>query len=97
MAGRFIRLPKSKNYRVPSRYYDEQKELMEKRRKRIELELKEEQRVASDPDYEHHMRGQMRGLFKERQRASRQSNLRVILVLAALCLAIYLFFFKNII
>jgi len=96
MAGRFIRLPKHRSYNVSSRYYDEQKELMEERRKRLQKEIEEEQKIAQDPDYEHHLRGHMRGMFKERQKISRQSNLRVILVLLALCAIVYLFFFKNI-
>ncbi|MCT4638259.1 MAG: hypothetical protein N4A72_11180 [Bacteroidales bacterium] len=95
MAGGFVKLPKNKGFDFSPRYYNEQKEAMEERYERIKAEIEEEKKLKEDPDYEHRLRGQMRGLLRERQRGNRRSTLRLLIILLALLALCYYFFIKG--
>lgn len=74
--------PKRFSYRP--RLYDERRERLEKRKKQIEKELKLEQRIKENPEVQKLEYERDNYLRFERKRQSRQSNIRLIIILAAL-------------
>jgi hypothetical protein len=74
--------PKRFSYRP--RIYDERRERLEKRKKEIEEELKFEQRVKENPDVQRLEYERDNYLRFERKRQSRQSNIRLVIILAVL-------------
>ena len=86
MAIRFLHTPKNKQFKFKPRYYDEQKEDLEKRVGQI----KQEMGAADDEPYVSGIRkGQMRGYFKKNIEQKRKSTMRLIIILAILVAAVY--------
>ena len=94
MAIRFFKLPKNKEFNYVPRYYDEQKEELNERIKKIEQEMgvKSESKEAYVPN----IKGQMRSYYNKNVKEKKQSNLRLILILIALFIIAYFLFFKSV-
>jgi len=91
MAIRFFYLPKGRKYNYQPRYYDERKEELERRKRRIDREL------GLDPDapkdqYIPSIKGQMRKHLKVRKKARKASSIRMVIILAVLLLITYILF-----
>jgi hypothetical protein len=98
MLGRFFKLPKIKQFHIKPRYYDERKEALDHRIAQIKAEMgiTEDQPEGNKyfrGDYKTHIRGQMKGYFKETRRVKRSSNVRLmVILLILLALAWYIIF-----
>lgn len=89
--GRFFYIPRNKKFNFQPRYYDQRKEEMEKRVKKIKQEL-----GYSDKDdpYVPGIRGQMRaGYFQKAQKIKRRSNMRMLIILVVLFIILYFLLF----
>ncbi|HLN74076.1 MAG: hypothetical protein ACM3O8_04040 [Methylococcaceae bacterium] len=96
MGMKFLHLPKSKQFKMVTRYYDPQKEAMRERQERInqELGLEQEQPIS----YGANIKGKFRQSGKHHsgktlEEARRKSNMRLIYILIILC-ALFYFFLK---
>ncbi len=85
--GSFFYLPRNKKFNFQPRYYDEKKEELEKRIRRI----KQEMGKPEDEDiYIPNIKGQMRGgYFKRSQEQKRRSSFRLVFILVILFLIAY--------
>lgn len=92
--GRFINLPKSKQFSYTPRYFDEKKERLEKRKKEIAQEIEEEKRILSDSNYAENIRGQMHGIYKLRKREEVKTNVRLVLIIGILVALFYFLILK---
>ncbi len=95
--ARFIKLPRNKRFNYSPRHYDEQKERMERRIKRIKSELDFEEGKEKDSSFssrEASMREDMRYSFNKNRKLKKRSNLTLILIFLALMLIVYLMFFR---
>jgi hypothetical protein len=83
-----------KKFNYTPRTFDEQKERLEKRKQEIEKEIAREKRLGSK--YESHLRERITDSWsrKETRRQSRNSGIRLLLILAALILLLYLIYSK---
>ncbi|HUW06437.1 MAG TPA: hypothetical protein VMW01_09250 [Williamwhitmania sp.] len=86
---RMFKLPKHKSFNYVPRYYDPEKEEMAERRKKLAME-----RGLDISDIEHIpgealRHGAMRGFFKKKERATIQSPLRVLIIIAILLAVAY--------
>jgi len=91
MAIRFFYLPRGKKYNYIPRYYDEQKEELEKRKRLIDAELAREGKIErSDDIYIPSIKGQMRRFMKSAKRERRKSSLRMLIILVILIVLSYL-------
>lgn len=72
------------------RIYDERKERLEKRMKEIEAEMKYEQKLQSDNEAKERASETDNYLRFQRRRQTRQSNMRLMIILAALLFGTYL-------
>ena len=89
---RFIKLPGHKRFEYTPRYWDPEKEEFEERVRQIKQEIGID--VPRDPNKTTIKRGSFRQVRqKTKVRASRNSNLRLVIILAALFLIAYLIFF----
>jgi hypothetical protein len=91
MAIRFFYLPKGRKYNYQPRYYDERKEELERRKKRIDRELGLDENASSDM-YIPNIKGQMRKHLKVRKKARKSSSIRMVIILAVLLLITYILF-----
>jgi len=76
-----------KRFGFTPRYYNEEKERLEKRKRSIESEVDREQRQKDDPSLERHarMRINMEDTWRNRRsREMRKSNIRVAIIVAIL-------------
>jgi hypothetical protein len=90
---RFIKLPTHKRFEYTPRYWDPEKEEREERIRRIKREAGIE--VPSDPTRTTIKRGSFRqARQKARVKASRGSNLRLVVILMVLFFLAYLLFFR---
>ncbi len=99
MIGRFFKLPKIKQFDFKPRYYDARKEALDQRIAHIKAEMG----ISDDHpdgnkyfrgDYKSHIRGQMRGYFKQTRRQKRTSNFRLLIILLILlALAWYIIYY----
>lgn len=80
--------PRRFNYQP--RLYNEQRERIEKRKKEIEAELKYQEKLNADPVARRREQEQNNYLRFQRSRQTRQSNLRLIIILLALLFGTYL-------
>jgi hypothetical protein len=87
----FFKTPKPKRFNYVPRYYDQEKEEMEKRRKELGL--------IGEGDERENLRAAMRRRWRvdSHQRADRTSAIRVIVYLFVLFVTVYLFFFTDVI
>ncbi len=88
----FIKLPGHKRFEYTPRYWDPEKEEFEERVRQIKQEIGIE--VSRDPNRTTIKRGSFRQVRQQTKiRASRNSNLRLVVILAVLFIITYLIFF----
>ena len=88
----FFNQSKYKRFHYSPRYYDEQKEDLEQRVRQIEAEMGIDHGKAYVPKIR---KGQMGSYVnKYRKRQSRQSNLRLFVIILILSLGAWLLFFR---
>ena len=78
---------KFKRFEFKPRYYDEEKERLERRKRSIKSEVEREQKQKDDPSIERHarMRISMEDTWRNRRsRETRKSNIRVAIIVAIL-------------
>ena len=94
MAMQFFYLPKGKKYNYIPRFYDEQKEELEKRKRVIDAELRREGKEGLEDDiYIPNIKGKMKSHMKAVRKQKRNSNIRMVIILAFLFLLSYLILF----
>lgn len=81
-----------KQFHYQPRTYNEQKERLEKRRKEIERDIELENRTRGDVRAESRTRISDSWIRRETRRQQRNSSKRVLLILAALAILVYLIF-----
>ena len=90
---RFIKLPGYKQFNYAPRYWDPEKEERENRIRQIKHEMGID--VPSDPNRTTIKRGSFRKAKQQAKvKASRNSNIRLVIILAVLFLLAYLLFFS---
>jgi hypothetical protein len=90
---RFIKLPSYKRFEYSPRYWDPEKEKREERIRQIKQEMGIE--LPSDPNRTTIKRGSFRQVRQKTNiRASRNSNIRLVIILAVLLFLAYIIFFK---
>lgn len=90
---RFIKLPSYKRFEYTPRYWDPEQEERDERIRQIKAEMGIV--VPSDPNRSTIKRGSFRQAHrKTKVRAGRSSNIRLVIILAALLLIAYLIFFS---
>jgi (p)ppGpp synthase/HD superfamily hydrolase len=87
----FFKTPKPKQFNYIPRYYDQRKEEMEERKKRIAQELGLDN---NSNNYITNIKGKMRHIYQLKKNESRKSNFRILIILIFLMLLLYLMFFK---
>ena len=88
----FFKIPKHKEFNFIPRYYNERKEKLQERIKDIELEMGVK---STDSVYQSRIaRGSMRRYMDKRRTTQKRSNFRLLLILAALILMVYLIITK---
>ena len=90
---RFIKLTSYKRFEYSPRYWDPEKEEREERIRQIKQEMGYE--MPSDPNRTTIKRGSFRQAHKKTKvRATRGTNIRLVVILAVLFFLAYLIFFK---
>ena len=90
---RFIKLQGHKQFSYSPRYWDPEKEAREERIRQIKQEMGVE--VPSDPNRTTIKRGSFRTTGKKAKvKASRTSNIRLLVILAILLLLAYFIFYR---
>lgn len=90
---RFIKLPGHKQFNYSPRYWDPEKEEREGRIRQIKQEMGVE--VPSDPNRSTIKRGSFRQVRqKAKVKATRSSNIRLVIILAVLLMLAYVLFLK---
>ena len=89
MVGRFFKLPNIKQFELRPRYYDARKEALDKRIAQIKAEMgipgdQPEGNKYFRGDYKTHIKGQMKGYFRQTRRQKRSSNIRLLVILLIL-------------
>jgi len=97
MGMKFLNLPKSKQFRIVTRFYDPQKEAMQEREERIRRELNETDGERTISSYSAGIKGKFRNSGKRINsktvaEARRKSNMRLIYILIILFALVYFFF-----
>ncbi len=88
MAIKFFHTPNNKKFKFKPRYYDEQKEELDKRVEQI----KKEMGISDDeksPYVSTIRRGEMRGYLKKNVDRKRRSTLRLVIILIVLFAIVY--------
>ncbi len=95
MGMRFVNLPKSKQFRITTRFYDERKEAMREREERYRREMEENNGEATS-SYAFGIKGSFRtagrkGVVGDRTLADarRKSNMRLLYILIVLLALLY--------
>jgi len=90
---RFIKLPRHKRFEYSPRYWDPEKEEREDRIRQIKQEMGIE--VPADPTRTTIKRGSFRQASRHTKvKATRSSNIRLLVILAVLFFLAYLIFFR---
>ena len=89
MAIRFLHTPKNKQFNFKPRYYDEQKEELDKRVEQIKKEMGVSDDDPQKPYVSSIKKGEMRGYFKKNVEQKRKSSLRFIIILIVLFAIVY--------
>ena len=92
----FFKTPRHRKFDFPTRYYDADKEELEERIKQAQAEVDAERGVENEEGvYVSRIKGQIRKQSHRRsRRMQKQSNLRLLIIIAALvALAYYLFYY----
>ncbi|MFC2151867.1 hypothetical protein ACFLSE_05005 [Bacteroidota bacterium] len=88
MAIKFLHTPKNKKFSFKPRYYNEQKEELEKRIQKIKREMGVEDDDTSKP-FVPNIKGQMRGYFHKNVQEKRKSTVRLVVILIILFVVVY--------
>lgn len=91
MRVRFFKLHKNKTFEYIPRYYDERKEKLNERIKKMEQQmgLKE-----IDESYIPRIKGQFKTIHSRNFKEKKKSNLRLVIILFILFIAAYYLFFR---
>jgi hypothetical protein len=90
---RFIKLPRPSQFNYSPRYWDPEKEEREDRIRRIKAEMGID--IPSDPTRTTITRGSFRqSKQRTKVKATRSSNIRLLVILAALLAIAYLLFYR---
>jgi len=90
---RFIKLPSHKQFNYSPRYWDPEKEAREERIRQIKQEMGVE--LPADPNRTTIRRGSFRTASQQSKvKASRTSNIRLVVILAILLFLAYLIFYR---
>ncbi|HKJ40580.1 MAG TPA: hypothetical protein VKA27_00750 [Sunxiuqinia sp.] len=96
MIGKFFHTPKARNFNIPYRFHDPQKEEMKDREERIKMELGMHEKKEFDANYRANLHGQFRRSMgahsKSTTDARYKSNTRLITLIIVLAIAAYLIF-----
>lgn len=97
MGMKFLHLPKSKPFKIVTRYYDPQKEAMKEREERVKREMEETDGEKTISSYGAGIKGQFRTSGKLTHsktvaEARKKSNMRLLYILIILFALVYLFF-----
>ncbi len=92
--ARFFYLPKNKKFNFTTRYYDKQKEELEKRIKAAKAESGQLSSEEQKNNYVPNIKGQMNGYFKRPVKEKKQSYIRLILILIVLFTIVYFLLFR---
>ena len=87
--ARFFYTPKNKKFNFKPRYYDEQKEDLEKRVEQIKREMGISDDDPNKPYVSTIRKGQMRGYLKKTPKQKRQASWRLLIILIVLFLIVY--------
>ncbi len=94
MIGKFFHLPKNKQFNMPYRFHNPDKEEMEGREVRIKSELGMTEKNEVSETYRPSIKGQFRrttgNASKTVSEAKKRSNIRLMIIIAILCLIVYL-------
>lgn len=94
MAIRFFHTPRNKRFSFTPRYYDEQKEDLERRVEQIKQEMGINENDPNKPYISKIRKGEMRGYFKKSREYKKRSTIRLFVILIILiAIAYYLFYF----
>jgi hypothetical protein len=85
----------NKQFHYQPRTYDEQKERLEKRRREIENEIAYEKRIKGSLKDEKRTRISESWIRREKRTQERNASRRVLLILGAIIVLIYLIFIKT--
>ncbi len=88
MALKFFHTPKNKQFNFQPRYYNEEKEELEKRIQKIKREMGVEDDDTVKP-YTPNIKGQMRGYFRKNIEQKRKSTVRLVVILIVLFALVY--------
>jgi hypothetical protein len=90
---RLFRLPRNKRFNYQPLYYDPEKEEKQERMRRIESELGIKREVTEG--YRTTItRGSMRSYFHKNEKARKQSNFRLVIIILFLLFVAYLILFR---
>lgn len=90
MAVRFFNLPKNKTFNYTPRYYDEQKEDLEKRIQQAKQELGISDKDDKKPYVSTIRKGQMKSYAKHSAEQRRKSSGRLFLIIVILAILVYI-------
>jgi len=93
MALRLFHTPKNKQFNFKPRYYDEQKEDLENRINQIKKEMDYSERQINEKAYATNIKGRIRGNIRKSRQANKNSNFRLVIIIAILFLLAYFLFF----
>ncbi|MDA3780639.1 MAG: hypothetical protein PF487_10540 [Bacteroidales bacterium] len=91
--AKLFHLPNNKKFTFATRYYDEQKEDLEKRIRAAKAESKQMNPEEQNNDYVPNIKGQMNGYFKRSIREKKNSYLRLAIILVVLFTIAYFLLF----
>ena len=91
MAIRFFYLPRGRGYNYQPRYYDERKEELERRKRRIDRELGLKENEANKDVYIPQIKGEMRRHLKViNKKKKRTSTTLMLIILGFLLFVLYM-------
>lgn len=90
---KFFYIPKNKKFNFKPRYYDEQKEDLEKRVEQIRREMGVSDDDPNKPYVSTIRKGQMRGYLKKAGKQTKHSSGRLIIILIVLFIIAYFIFY----
>ncbi len=89
---RVFRTKEPREFGYVPRYYDEEKERMQERYRRIQQEVEDARNAGQEVRHEH-LRDRMDHSWRgEYARQSQQANIRLLIILVLLCLICYIIF-----
>lgn len=91
-----FKTPRHRKFEYRPIYYNQQKEELQERIRKIEQEMGVHQKAEGNSNYRPSIqRGQMRGHFRDVKRLKRQSNVRLLIILLALFALAYYLVYNN--